>query len=72
MVTLQLSPYGTRHPHVYTWQAQDTDPTSRIAVFIQGKLLNGEDFELYATQSEKGWKYPMRWNAIHDWLSGIS
>lgn len=56
---------------MYAWQAQDTDPASRIAVFIQGKLLSGEDIELYATQSEQGWKEPMCWNAIHDWLSGM-
>ncbi|KUL88575.1 hypothetical protein ZTR_05071 [Talaromyces verruculosus] len=56
LVTLQLSPYGTRHPHCYAWQAQEIDPASRIAVLIQGKLLNGEEFDLLTPDQEKTWQ----------------
>jgi hypothetical protein len=71
-VTLQLSPCGTRHPHVYADEARDDDPASRIAVLIKGKLKDGEDFEVYSKQPQNAWKAPMIWNAIYDWLGGMS
>ncbi|EED21416.1 hypothetical protein TSTA_086490 [Talaromyces stipitatus ATCC 10500] len=42
-VKIELSP--TRHPEAYARKALKTDPSSRLAIKIKGKLKNGEIFE---------------------------
>jgi hypothetical protein len=71
-VQAELSPLGTRHPEVFARTALDTDPSSRLAIKIKGKLENGESFEEYSHAGRYSWKLPHIYNAFNDWLSGMT
>jgi hypothetical protein len=41
---------GQRHVHIYTTQAQDGDPASRLALRVIGKRADGTSLDLYLSR----------------------
>jgi hypothetical protein len=72
VIQVEISPPGNRHPKVFAKTARDSDPASRLAVKVTGKLDNGQSFEKYLVQGPRFWKGPYVCNAFFDWLSGMS
>lgn len=72
VIQVEISPPGNRHPKAFAKTARDSDPASRLAVKVTGKLNNGQSFERYLVQGTRFWRAPYVYNAFFDWLSGMS
>lgn len=58
VIQVEICPPGNRHPKVFAKTARDSDPASRLAVKVTGKLDNGQSFEKYLVQGPRFWKGP--------------
>jgi hypothetical protein len=72
VIRVEISPPGNRHPKAFAKTARDSDPASRLAVNVTGKLNNGQSFKKYLVQGRRFWRSPYVYNAFFDWLSGMS